>query len=180
MAIITKLYEYVKYALLPKYLRNKNLIYHATIYECFLNIIEHNFISGMNDYEISRISTSRNKHYAFGRDDYEGYHGHNLGDVQFILDRDLIAHKYKVSAFDWEEYKRITSKTGEYSDDHQSEDRILTDEIVNIDKYIIGFQIIHDKFTEKLRKEKLLCSKIVMFNWVVFDEDWNDITNTFI
>jgi len=94
-----RILEYKTFALLPIELRNKNLLYHSTDIESFEIILETNELHGSIMYD-SGISTSRNKHYAFGHDEEGSGKMHNWGDVQFILDRDKIKNTCKIKAFD--------------------------------------------------------------------------------
>ncbi|MCK9446201.1 hypothetical protein M0Q50_04830 [bacterium] len=169
------LYEYKKYALLPKDLRQMNLLYHSTWLEYFEKILKDDELYGTDMYD-SGVSNSRNKHYAFGMNDDE--FGHNVGEIQLILDRDKIKQNYKINAFDWEEYKRTDNKTGEYSNYHQPEDKIITDKIKNIHKYIIGLHIVKNDILLDIIENKLILNKIKEYNWLVFDEDWNNINNS--
>ena len=164
--------EYKTYAILPKELRNKNLIYHSTSLENFEEILNSDTLYGSEFYD-SGIATSRNKHYAYGSTENEPYEsGHNLGDIQLILDRDKIKYNHKISAFDWEELKLDKSLTGKYSNSHQSEDKKKTQELNNISKYIIGIHIVKNKILNKIFK----IIKKYPNNWIIFDEDWNSIT----
>jgi len=164
--------EYVKFALLPKELRNSNLLYHSTEFKVFEKILKDNILYGTSDYDYG-ISTSRNKHYAFGRDDCGA--GHNFGHIQFILDKDKISTKCKIEAFDWEDYKIDTYKnddclTGKYNHYHQSEDKIIctNNELTNFSDYVIGLHIVDNKYLDDT-----LNNPNIKKNWYIFDENWN-------
>jgi len=159
--------EYKKYSILPKELRNMNLLYHSTIIGSFDEIIKTNELYGTHGYDFG-VATSRNKHYAFGNAGDDEMH--NVGEIQLILDKDKLQNKYKTMAFDWEEWKSTDSKTGEYNDFHQSEDKILTNRIDNIKKYIVGIHIIHNEFNEEVLA---ICKKYNFYPEYIFDEDWN-------
>jgi hypothetical protein len=168
--------EYVKFALLPKELRNSNLLYHSTEFKVFEKILKDNILYGTSDYDYG-ISTSRNKHYAFGRQDDEWAAGHNLGHIQIILDKDKIHTKCKIVPFDWENSKIDTyrvgglkSKTGKYNNYHQSEDKILCDnnELTNLSDYIVGLHVIDDKYLDAT-----LNNPNIKKGWYIFNENWN-------
>jgi len=179
MKHIQSILEYTKAALLPKELRYKNLLYHSTQLETLDKILKSDILYGTSDYD-KGVATSRNKHYAFGIINDEETRGYNGGDIQFILDRDKVNSKFKIDAFDWEDLKYSTKiKTGEYNDYHQSEDKIQTDEIKNLSKYIIGIHIIHDNIMNELMKSDILKQRIKENSWVVFDENWGNITDSF-
>lgn len=163
------IYEYKKYTILPKELRNKNLLYHATIFEYFEETLKKNILYGSGSYDYG-ISTSRNKHYNFGHDDEYGEKMHNRGDIQFILDKDKIKNICKIKAFDWEEYKSTDSITGTYNDYHQSEDKILckNNQLINFKKYIIGLHIANNNYINDV-----LNNENIEKDWYIFDEDWN-------
>ena len=177
-----KVNEYIKYALLPKDLRNKNILYHSTEFESFVGIMADNELHGAMNYDFG-VSTSRNKHYGFGRYQFgertwDIEIGHNTGDIQLLLDKDKLQNNYKIDAFDWDEWKtRNKGEVGKYNDFHQSEDKIKTDVIKDIDKYILGVHIIKNVHVmEKFEKwyEENDCD----FEYI-FDENWKDITNNF-
>jgi hypothetical protein len=180
MKYIKTINEYVKHKMLPRELRNKNLIYHATKIKFFDRLLRTNTLYGSEWYD-SGVSTSRNKHYAYGsmENSEDGEWGYNAGDVQFIFDKDKLKTKYKVGAFDWEESKLKKSKVGEYSDFHQSEEKIMTDEIENFTDYVIGIHIVHNYLIDDLKENELLRNCVNDKNWIVFDEDWEDITEEF-
>jgi len=174
-----KINEYVKYALLPKELRNKNILYHSTEFDNFKKIMKDNILYGTVNYDYG-ISTSRNKHYGFGRyenedSDWNIEVGHDSGDIQFLLDKDLLKNNYKIKAFDWEEWKTTTPKTKEYNDFHQNEDKILASKVKNIRKYIIGIQIIHNDDILELFKDWYSDNNFD-FKYI-YDENWKNITN---
>jgi len=158
--------EYKTFALLPRELRNKNLLYHSTDMDSFEKILKDNKIYGSIMYDTG-IATSRNKHYAFGFDDDSEMH--NKGDVQFILDRDKIKNVCKIKAFDWENMKSSEPKTGEYNHHHQSEDKILckNNTLTNVSKYIVGIHVVKDKYLEDV-----LNNELVKKEWYIFSEDW--------
>lgn len=183
--MITKLYEFIKSTLYPLELKNKNVLYHSTDYESFINIIKTNKLYGSSDYDYG-IATSRNRDYAFGHsddgwDDESGNYHHNLGDVQLILNRNKIKNNFKIKPFDWEEWKHTDSLTGKYNDFHQSEDKILTDKIENIFTYIIGIQFVKNNLFNKynIYNNDVLKNIINDYNWVVYDEEWKNITSYF-
>ena len=153
-----RLLEYKKFALLPKELRSKNLLYHSTYFDYFERILKENELAGSDMYDTG-IATSRNKHYAFGHGDGENdYKMHNQGDVQFILDRDKIKSVCKIKAFDWEEMKISPSKTGEWNDYHQAEDKVYckNNTLKELDKYVIGIHVIKNEYLDKVLKNPLI------------------------
>lgn len=160
------LHEYIKFALLPKELRYKNLLYHSTIFDSFEEIIKTNVLYGTHGYDFG-VATSRNKHYGFGNHDDIM---HNMGDIQFILDKEKIQHKYKTQAFDWEEWKSVKSTVGKYNDYHQSEDKILSNQILNIKKFIIGIHIINNDLLDDTME---ILKKYNFTPKYIFDENWN-------
>lgn len=163
--------------LLPKEIRLKNPLYHSTDLESFLEIIKDDKIYGTHMYDIG-VATSRNKHYGFGRDvegDYDV--GNNLGDVQFILDRDKVRTKYKVEPFDWEEFKLTKATTKKYARYHQSEDKIMTDIIKDLHKYLIGVHIVNNKVMNELFADEDFVEYMNKYDLLLFNEDWEDITN---
>jgi hypothetical protein len=168
--------EYKTYALLPKELRNKSLLYHATTLDSFEYILKENELYGTHGYDFG-VATSRNKHYNFGNSEDNEEFMYNQGDVQLILDKDKLKNKYKTSAFDWEEWKSTKSKTGIYNDYHQSEDKILTNNIKNIKQYIIGIHIAKHDYLEDVLK---ICKENNFSPEYIFDEDWDQLNeNTY-
>ena len=170
--------EYVKSAILQKELRYRNLLYHSSNWEGFIGIMNTGILYGADTYDYG-VSTSRNKHYAFGRVEIDGELNteHNGGDIQLILDKDKLKTKYKIKSFDWEEWKRGITYTNDYSDFNQSEDKILTNKITDIHKYIIGLHIvkntlIKEYFDEWMIENDFDCEYI-------FDENWNNITKKY-
>ena len=163
--------EYKTYALLPKEIRNKSLLYHATTLDSFEYILKENELYGTHGYDFG-VATSRNKHYNFGNSEDNEEIMYNQGDVQLILDKDKIKNKYKTSAFDWEQWKSTNSETGVYNDYHQSEDKILTNNIKNIKQYIIGIHIAKQEYLEDVLE---ICRKNNFFPEYIFDEDWNQL-----
>lgn len=174
---------------LPKELRISNLIYHATTLESFVGIIKDDLIYQTTVYD-NGVSTSRNKFYNFTANT-DDEHKYNNADIQLILDKDKLKHNYKIKAFDYEEMKSKRGKIGSYSDYHQSEDKIYSD-IKNLHKYLIGFQISkkYGKIWNKIERRDYV-EEIIPYlknntnfvdysknnNLIIFDEDWNDITN---
>jgi hypothetical protein len=173
--------EFLKPTLYPKELKNKNILYHSTFYDSLNEILETDVLYGSINYDWG-IATSRNRDYAFGMgdgdvNDEDNYH-HNIGEVQLILDRDKIKENYKIKAYDWERWKTTKSETGKFNDFHQSEDKILTNKIVNIHKYIIGFQFVKDEFIGKM--DDIFKESVIKYNYVVYDSEWNNITEKII
>lgn len=158
--------------LLSKEFRNINLLYHSTTFSNLLQILEDNVLYGSDSYDYG-IATSRNKDYLFYISD-EGDIERGQGECQLILDRNKINNNYKIKAFDWEEFK--------LKDDdnyHQSEDKILTDKITNIKKYIIGIQLnknIQDNLMKLLNKENLFIKKN---NIKIFGKNWEILSKQF-
>jgi len=174
----------------PKHMRDINLLYHATMFASFVKIIDSDILYGSDMYDYG-VATSRNKFYNFSAatgDDPD----YNNADIQFILDRNKIKHNYKIQAFDYEEYKRQPNlKTGEYDLSQQSEDKIMTDAIKNLHKYLIGIQIskehgvLYNNHNEQtveiipyLKEKTNFVKYIKQHNLKVYDEDWNDITSS--
>ena len=173
--------EYVNAKILPKELRNMDLLYHSTKMEYVDRILKTDTLEGTGDYDYG-VATSRNKHYAYGTHSAEEDEnwGYNAGHIQFILDRAKIKYKYKIEAFDWEEMKlNAKPKLGEHDSGIQSEDKIMTNKIKNISKYIIGIHIVHGEYEYELLTNQLFVEKVNVNNWTVFDENWNDITHKF-
>lgn len=180
--IYNTLLEYVKATLYPNELKNKNIVYHSTDIDSFINILDSNELKGTVMYDWG-ISTSRNRDLAFGHndfgDEYDNYH-HNAGNVQVILDRNKIKDNYKIKAFDFEEIKRHGASMNNYTDSQQSEDKILTNKIKNIHKYIIGIQFIKNKYINKINDDYIQFKELVIkYGWVVYDAEWNNITHLF-
>lgn len=175
------LLEYITATRYPSELKNKNVLYHSTDREIFISILDLNILYGSDEYDIG-IATSRNRDYMFGHEygiDYE-YSYHNKGDVQFILDRDKIKSNYKIKAFDWEEWKRMHSSTRNVNDYQQSEDKILTDKILDISKYIIGIQFNKNSEIESILAPFDEFNELVSkYNWIIYDEEWKNITHLF-
>jgi hypothetical protein len=161
-------WEQIQEKLLPKELRDSNLLFHATSYECFYNILKQNKLYGSNCYD-SGVATSRNKSYLHNFSEYSGELEPGTADCQLILDKDKLKTQYKIKAFDWEEYKREPDKKF-----HQSEDKIITHMISPIDKYIIGIQFNNDLDYNLLKfKSSEFWNKVIDNNWIIFDKDWN-------
>ena len=165
----SEILEYRKFALIPKELRNKNLLYHSTLMENFERILRENEIYGSDTYD-DGIATSRNKHYAFGHDEEGLGKMHNIGEVQFILDRDKIKNVCKIKAFDWENYKSNSfSETGKWSNFGQSEDKIYckNNTLKNLSNFIVGIHVVKNEFLEEV-----LSNKFIKDDWYIFNENW--------
>ena len=52
--------------------------------------------------------------------------------------------------------------------------------IEDVDKYIYGIHIVKDKLIEELQNNQTFINKAEKFGWVIFSENWNDITHEFI
>lgn len=174
---------------LPKELRISNLLYHATTLEGFIGIIKSDIIYQTTRYDFG-VSTSRNKFYNFTANTDEE-HQHNNADIQFILDKNKLRHNHKIKAYDYEEMKSSKSKIGGYADFHQSEDKVYGD-IKDLHKYLIGIQISkkygniwnaskreedREEIIPYLKDNTNFIEYIKKNNLIIFDEDWNDITN---
>lgn len=163
--IKTTFKEFLNENILDKTLRNKNLLYHSTSFNNLLEILSDNILYGTYMYDYG-IATSRNKNYLFYIDEF-GEIKSGEGECQLILDRDKIKNNYRIKAFDWEEYKRLKDKNY-----HQSEDKILTNKIIDIKKYIIGIHLnknINKNYKILLEKEKHF---IIDNDIVIFGRDW--------
>ena len=103
---------------------------------------------------------------------------HDGGDVQLILDRDLVKRHHKIKAYDWEEFKTTKGKTGVYHDYIQAEDKILANSLKNVTKYIVGIHIVKDKFIDDIFEDPIIKDKLLSKDIVVFNEDWEIIFNS--
>jgi len=167
MKFITKYSDFIVEKLLSKELRTKNLLYHATSFENLISILNDDVLYGTHMYDRG-VATSRNKDYLFYMDE-DGEMFSGGAETQLILDGDKIRNKYKVSPFDWEEFKRHPEPVY-----HQSEEKILTDKIVGIHKYIVGIHLNKnvDENYLNLIGDKQFKSLIEKYNWIIFDENW--------
>lgn len=163
--IYTTMSEYLNESILDKKFRSINLLYHSTSFSNLMDILTDNILYGTSSYDYG-IATSRNKNYLFLQDNDSGPK-RGEGESQLILNRDKIKSNYKIQAFDWEEYKSRSD-----SNYHQSEDKILTNKIVNIKEYIVGIHL--NKNTK--HNFKLLLEKEFDFltnnNITIFDKNW--------
>jgi hypothetical protein len=161
------IWETIQEKLLPKKIRYEKLLYHSTTYENFYNILKTNKLFGTDDYDYG-IATSRNRYYLHHISEY-GDLEPGKADCQIILNRDKIKNNYKIKPFDWENYKRRQDQ--KY---HQSEDKILTNVIYPIDKYIIGIQLNNNpEYNFRFLKKSKYWKKIEKNNWIIFDNKWN-------
>lgn len=142
-------------------LRKKNLLYHSTSFNNLLSILNDNILYGSVCYDYG-IATSRNKNYLFLLNEY-GDCISGGGECQLILDKDKIKNKYKIVPFDWEEYKLINDLNY-----HQSEEKILTNKIVDIKKYIIGIHL-NKNINKNLKKLNTISKDIL-----IFDNKWKN------
>lgn len=177
MKNIKKYKSFLLEALLPKKLRNYNLLYHSTTFKSFIDIINENFLKATTDYDFG-VATSRNKDYIFGRDYDDDIPRQGYGDIQIILDRNKLKNHYKIKAYDWEGWK-LTNDV----DIIQSEDKIFKS-IKDLDKYIIGFHVnvkdvmiedINVNIFDYLSNWEFFIKKCEENNWVIFDEKWRII-----
>ena len=153
-------------SILDRHLRIKNLLYHSTTFNNLLEILNDNVLYGSDTYDYG-IATSRNKNYLFYINDY-GEVKSGEGECQLILDRDKIKNSYRIKPFDWEEYKSVKDKNY-----HQSEDKILTNKIIDIKKYIVGIHLnknVNNNYTILLEKEG---DFLIDNNIIIFGSDWN-------
>jgi hypothetical protein len=175
-----KFFEFINEEILPIEYRQKNLIYHSTEFENLLSILKKNVLYGTTDYDYG-VATSRNKDYLFGRNDDLGDVGTRIGESQLILDRDKIKKNYKIQPFDWENWKQQSMNWKNPENYKQSEEKILTSEIKNIHKYIVGIHL--NKFIktnyEILKTDEYINSLIKKYNWVIFDRHWKIIGNDY-
>jgi len=159
-------------AILPKELRYKNILYHATSFENLISILKENVLYGLSEVDYG-ISTSRSKDYLYNNNGwFRDFSIRGTADCQLILDRDLIKIKYKIVPYDFEEYKKLGSNPPYDLEVIQSEDKILKGKIIDIKKYIIGIHINNDpyKYMDELKP-------LIENNWLVFDKNWNLIFN---
>ena len=168
--MITKFNSFLNESILPKKFREMNLLYHSTDMDSFIDILMSNKLYGTETYDFG-VATSRNKDYLFGRD-YDGEPISGLGEAQLILDRDLVRKTYKIEPYDFENYKR-----GYDTNLHQAEDKILTNVIPNIFKYIVGIQINKDPEYNigKILGIEEIYDKLVDNQITLFDNDWKII-----
>ena len=155
-------------AILPKELRYKNILYHATSFENLISILKENVLYGLGDVDYG-IATSRSKDYLYNNNGwFSDFSIRGTADCQLILDRDLIKTKYKIVPYDFEEYKKLGSNPPYDLEVIQSEDKILKGKIIDIKKYIIGIHINNDpyKYMDELKP-------LIENNWLVFDKNWN-------
>jgi GNAT superfamily N-acetyltransferase len=155
--------------ILPKSHRVKNLLYHASAFNNILSILKNNILRGTQQYDYG-VATSRSKDYLFFLNFEDGNIQKGGADAQLILDRDKIKSRYKVVPFDWEEFKLTDDPNY-----HQSEDKVLTNAIENVEKYIVGIQLnkaVHRSF-HILWADEEIREKIVRNKWNVFDMKWN-------
>jgi hypothetical protein len=147
------------------------MLYHATSLENLVSILHSNVLYGTDDYDFG-VATSRDKDYLFLNHPEHGDITRGGADVQIILDRNKIKAKYKIEAFDWEEWKHSTNINY-----RQSEDKILTKSIENIRKYIIGIHINKnvENTLQTLVSDIAIKDMIVNNKWSVFDTKWNII-----
>lgn len=171
--------EFINEAILPIEYRHRNLIYHSTEFVNLVSILKDNVLYGTTDYDFG-VATSRNKDYLFGRIE-DGEVGARLGECQLILDRDKIKRNYKIQPFDWENWKQSSMNLNNAINYQQSEEKILTEEIKNIHKYIVGIYL--NKYIKKnyeyLKNDTYISSLIDKYNWVIFDDDWVIIGNDY-
>ena len=154
-------------AILPKELRYKNLLFHATSFINLIEILTKNYLYGCGDVD-DGISTSRSKDYLYNNIGwFSDVSIRGTADCQLILDRDLIKTKFKIKPYDFEEYKKLGSNPPYDLEVVQSEDKILTYKILNIKRYIVGIHINNNpsKYIDEL---KPLLEK----NWLIFDKNW--------
>jgi hypothetical protein len=141
-------------AILPKELRYKNLLFHSTSFENLVNILKENILkAGRDDIYTSSVSFTRCKDLLHSYED-------EPGECQLIIDKDLLRTKYKIEPFDWMGMK--------YKFDMcQMEDRVVNNDINNIQKYIIGIHInnVSSNYIKELRK-------LLQSNWLIFDKNW--------
>jgi hypothetical protein len=155
-------------AILPKELRYKNLLFHATSINNLLEILTRNFLYGSNEIDYG-IATSRCKDYLYNNDGwFSDISVRGTADCQLILDRDLIKTKYKIVPYDFEEYKKLGSNPPYNLDYTQSEDKIKASEIINIKKYIIGIHFSIYPISQYIDILKPLINK----DWLIYDENW--------
>lgn len=119
--------------LLQKELRESNLLYHSTSFESLLEILRTDILWGSH-YD-DGISTSRDKDYLF-HSTVDGVIKRGRGECQLVLDRDKVKQRYRIKAFDYEEFKSYSDP-----DFNQAEDRIQTNKITNITRYIVGIHL---------------------------------------
>jgi len=158
-------------AILPKELRYKNILYHATSFENLISILKENILysSGAVDYG---IATSRSKDYLYNTDAwFRDLSIRGTADCQLILDKDLIKIKFKIIPYDFEEYKKLGSNHPYKLEYIQSEDKILKSKIIDIKKYIIGIHINNNpyKYIDEL-------NSLIENDWLVFDKNWKLIS----
>lgn len=156
-------------SILPKELRYKNVLYHATSFVNLINILKTNTLYSSESVDFG-IATSRNKNYLYNTDGWfnDEVSINGTADCQLILDKDLLKNKYKINPYDFEEYKKIGSSYPYKPEYIQSEDKIVTNQIKNIKKYIIGIHINND--LSNYRKE---IKSLIQDNWLIFDKKWN-------
>ena len=156
-------------SILPRELRYKNILYHATSFENLINILLTNTLHSSDSVDFG-IATSRNRNYLYNTDGWFRDNTCIMGtaDCQLILDRDLIKTKYEINPYDFEEYKKDGSNFPYKPELIQSEDKIVTSEIKNIKRYIIGIHI-NNKSAKYIKKLKTL----IHDDWLVFDKNWN-------
>jgi hypothetical protein len=130
-----------------KYLKNFNLyesnqrgnLYHVFDIEKCIYIINRNKLSS---YHFSNISTTRNKLL-------NGYIGSGPTSIfKLELNGDEISNNYKIKPFQYQSYVGTERKPVKL---HEFEEVILTNEIVNINKYVKKFIIIKDNIENGLK-----------------------------
>lgn len=170
--LYTNLINFINEKLLDKSLRSKNLLYHSTSFSNLLEILDSNVLISYSLFDFG-ISTSRNKDYLFSIDyDDTGDIISGGGECQLILDKDKIKSNYKIKPYDYEMYKKIPDNNY-----HQSEDKILSNKVKNIKKYIVGIHLnknVHENYKKLLEKENEFIKEN---NIIIFDKDWNIVNN---
>jgi hypothetical protein len=155
--------------LLNKQFRNKELLYHATFFDNLLEILEDNILYGTVAYDYG-ISTSRDRNYLFHNNSEFGDIRRGEAECQLILDKRKLKTKYKIKAFDWEEYKRTNNPNL-----IQSEDKILTGKIKGIKKYIVGIHLnknVEENYQILLGQESYF---IENNNIPIFGKNWEQL-----
>lgn len=128
--------------------KGKSLLYHSTTYDRAINVIKDNQIYGASK---QTIRTKLSPDNPFYNEQSKTFSGVSLtrdwrldfSDVQFILDRDLIARDYGKKLVPFDFFNPADKRKGdpERNDVHEAEEFLIGD-LNNVSKYLLGIRIM--------------------------------------